>query len=68
MGWSADFQKGKTAYQNGDFATALREWKSLAEQGNTTSVFIHQTQIVLGIPIPLFGGYCVSTAEPPQRG
>jgi len=30
---SADFQKGLTAYDNGDYATALREWKPLAEQG-----------------------------------
>ena len=34
MSASADFQKGLTAAQNGDFATALREWKPLAEQGN----------------------------------
>jgi uncharacterized protein len=33
-GWSADYQKGLTAYQSGDYATALREWKPLAEQGN----------------------------------
>ena len=32
-GWSADFQKGVTAAQSGDFATALREWTPLAEQG-----------------------------------
>jgi len=31
---SADFQKGLTAYQSGDFATALREWKPLAQQGD----------------------------------
>ena len=31
--WSADFQKGLTAYDIGDYATALREWKPLAEQG-----------------------------------
>ena len=30
---SADFQKGLDAAQKGDFATALREWKPLAEQG-----------------------------------
>jgi len=33
MSRSADFQKGQTAYQDGGFATALREWKPLAEQG-----------------------------------
>ncbi len=31
---SADYQKGLTAYKSGDYATALREWKPLAEQGN----------------------------------
>ena len=31
--YSADFDKGLTAAQNGDFATALKEWKPLAEQG-----------------------------------
>jgi len=34
VSWSADFQKGLTAAQSGDFATALREWTPLAEQGN----------------------------------
>ena len=34
VGWSADFQKGLTAAQSGDFVTALREWTPLAEQGN----------------------------------
>ena len=37
VGWSADFQKGMTAYKQGDFATALREWTPLAEQGNATA-------------------------------
>ena len=31
---SADFQKGLTAAQSGDFATALREFTPLAEQGD----------------------------------
>ena len=34
MSWSADYEKGLTAYNNGDYAIALREWKPLAEQGN----------------------------------
>jgi hypothetical protein len=34
MSWSADFQKGYTAYKSGDYATALREWEPLAKQGN----------------------------------
>ena len=32
--WGADFNKGVAAYKSGDFATALREFKPLAEQGN----------------------------------
>ncbi|MEC7489938.1 MAG: tetratricopeptide repeat protein [Pseudomonadota bacterium] len=39
MSLSADYQKGLTAYQSGDYATALREWKSLAEQGNARAQF-----------------------------
>ena len=31
---SADLQKGVVAFMSGDYATALREWKPLAEQGN----------------------------------
>jgi TPR repeat protein len=31
----SDFQKGLTAYRSGDYATALREWTPLAEQGYT---------------------------------
>jgi len=30
----ADFQKGLDAYERGDYATALKEWTPLAEQGN----------------------------------
>ena len=33
VSWGADFQKGLTAYERGDYATALREWTPLAEQG-----------------------------------
>ena len=40
MSASADFQKGLTAYKSGDFATALREWKPLAEQGMSTPSLI----------------------------
>jgi len=30
---SADYNKGLTAYQSSDFATALREWEPLAKLG-----------------------------------
>ena len=39
MSWSADFQKGLAAAKSGDFATALREWKPLAEQGNAAAQY-----------------------------
>ena len=38
-GWSADFKTGAIAYKNGDYASALREWEPLAEQGNTSGQF-----------------------------
>ena len=33
VGYAQDFQKGWEAYNKGDYATALREWSALAEQG-----------------------------------
>ena len=35
----ADFNKGQAAYDRGDYATALREWKPLAEQGHAEAQF-----------------------------
>ena len=34
-----DFQKGFAAYTEGDYATALKEWRPLAELGNVTSQY-----------------------------
>jgi TPR repeat protein len=34
-----DFQRGLEAYVRGDFATALREWRPLAEQGLADAQF-----------------------------
>ena len=39
VGWSADTQKARTAYQNGDYATALRELTPLAEQGDAVAQY-----------------------------
>jgi hypothetical protein len=33
--WGQDFDKGLAAAQSGDYATALQEWRPLAEQGYT---------------------------------
>ena len=37
--WGADFYKGLTAAQRGDYATALREWTPLAKQGDADAQF-----------------------------
>ena len=37
--YSADYNKGLTAAQNGDFATALKEWKPLAEEGDAVAQY-----------------------------
>ncbi len=37
--WGADFDKGLTAYQNGDYVTALNEFTPLAEQGDADAQF-----------------------------
>jgi len=39
MSWSAVLQKALTAAQKGDFATALREWKLLAEQVDASAQY-----------------------------
>jgi len=39
VGWSADFQKGLEAYVKGDYRTALREWRPLAEQGHASAQY-----------------------------
>jgi len=38
-GWGADFQKGLDAYNNDNYAIALRELKPLAEQGNANAQY-----------------------------
>jgi TPR repeat protein len=35
--WSAYWEKGLDAYDRGDYATALKEWTPLAEQGNASA-------------------------------
>ena len=39
----AGFDEGLAAYERGDYATALREWRPLAEQGNA------KAQVNLGV-------------------
>ena len=49
---SADYQKGVTAYQSGDFATALREWTPLAEQGNVGAQYLLGVMYRKGLGVP----------------
>ena len=37
--WSADWKKGYAAFEGGDYATALKEWTPLAEQGDAVAPF-----------------------------
>ena len=37
--YAQDFEKGFNAYNSGDYATALREWRSLADQGDADAQY-----------------------------
>ena len=50
--WAADFAKGAAAYDAGDFATALTEWKPLAEQGDAFSQYLLGYMNVAGQGVP----------------
>ena len=50
--WSADYNKGLTAYDSGDYATALREWKPLAEQGDVDAQFDLGWMYDMGYGVP----------------
>jgi TPR repeat protein len=52
VSWSADFDKGWNAYESGDYAAALREWKPLAEQGDASSQFGLGWMYVKGLGVP----------------
>jgi TPR repeat protein len=39
VGYAADFMKGREAWKRGDYATALREWRPLAEKGNASAQY-----------------------------
>ena len=45
-------RKGLTAYRSGDYATALRIWKPLAEQGNASAQFGLGVMFYDGIGVP----------------
>ena len=53
----ADFDDGMAAYESGDYATALQEWRPLAEQGDA------EAQLNLGLIYDDGYGVPVNDAE-----
>jgi TPR repeat protein len=51
LAW-ADGQAGVDAYKRGDYATALREWRPLAEQGDAGAQFYLGTLYAFGRGLP----------------
>ncbi len=47
-----DFEKGVEAVQRGDYATALREWRPLAEQGDVKAQHNLGHMYYLGVGVP----------------
>jgi len=39
LSWGADYEKGVTAYNQGDYATAIKEWTPLAKQGHASAQY-----------------------------
>ena len=48
----ADFQAGEDAYKKGDYATALKQWRPLAEQGDASAQFRLAYMYVNGYGVP----------------
>src|SRR5215470_1665163 len=51
LGW-AGFEEGIQAYKNGDYATAVREWLPLAQQGDARAQFLLGTLYAQGHGVP----------------
>ena len=65
--WGADFRKGEEAYMIGDYATALREWASLAEQGDLDAQFKLANMYRKGIGVPQDYKTAVKLYNPPAE-
>ena len=48
----AGFDEGAAAYKRGDYATALREWRPLAKQGNANAQFFLGVMYDKGLGVP----------------
>ena len=53
MSWSADLEKGYAAYESGDYAKALRVFRSLSEKGNAGAQTMLVWFYVFGIEMPI---------------
>ena len=49
---NADFDEGVAAYEKGDYATALREWQPLAEQGHANAQYYLGYMYIQGRGMP----------------
>ncbi len=51
-GSAGPYEDGASAYKRGDYATALRLWRPLAEEGNATAQYLigHMYDLGLGVP------------------
>lgn len=52
ISWSADFEKGQSAYESGDYQTAIAEWQPLADAGNPDSQFSLGLLYANGMGVP----------------
>ena len=52
VSWSADWNKGLTAFKSGDYATALREWTPLADKGNARAQNAMGSMYKQGLGVP----------------
>ncbi len=48
----ADYQAGVDAYERGDYETALKEWRPLAEQGDADAQFNLGVMYDMGLGVP----------------
>ena len=67
QGWCADLRKGEEAYMIGDYATALREWTLLAEQGDLDAQFKLANMYRKGIGVPQDYKTAVKLYNPPAE-
>lgn len=50
---SSEFEKGSDAFERGDYATALEEWRPLAEEGDPEAQFNLGNMYALGYGVPM---------------